>query len=84
MMNSSNDELYRPQPVTEKSLMESVAGFINEVPAFNQPNLPTDPKVYVLWARFEVADINDIKLLPERVEINGEINFSAVYKMPEI
>ena len=63
---------FRPQPVTEKSLMDSVAGFINEVQTFNQPNLPTDPKVYVLWARFEVADINDIKLLPERIELNGK------------
>lgn len=51
--------------------MDSVAGFINEVQSFNQPNLSSDPKVYVLWARFEIADINDIKLLPERIELHG-------------
>jgi len=53
----------RPQPVTEQSLMESVAGFINEVQAFSQP--ATDPRSQVTWARFEQADINDPSLYTE-------------------
>jgi len=53
----SRGSMVKPQPVTEKSLMESVAGFINEVQAFNHPS--TDPKSQVTWARFEQADIND-------------------------
>jgi len=36
-----------------------------------------DPKVHVTWARFEVADLNDLKLLPGRKEdLNGKKNLS--------
>jgi len=60
----------RPQPVTEQSLMESVAGFINEVQAFSQPS--ADPKCQVTWARFEQADINDPSLYTENsFDANG-------------
>ena len=73
----------RPAPVTEKSLMDSVAGFINEVQAFNAAQGTSvgagagqaghnDPRIYVTWAKFEVADINDTKLFPEGMEINGK------------
>jgi len=65
----SGSTTVRPQPVTEQSLMESVAGFINEVQAFNQPG--TDPKSQVTWARFEQADINDPSLYTENQETNG-------------
>jgi len=65
----SGSTTVRPQPVTEQSLMESVAGFINEVQAFNQPG--TDPKSQVTWARFEQADINDPSLYTENHETNG-------------
>ena len=27
--------------------------------------------VHVVWARFEVADVNDPKLFPEGAEVNG-------------
>ena len=30
-----------------------------------------DPRVHVVWARFEVADVNDPKLFPEGAEVNG-------------
>jgi len=56
----SGDTMVRPQPVTEQSLMESVAGFINEVQALHQPG--QDPKCQVTWARFEQTDINDPSL----------------------
>ncbi len=76
----------RPQPVTEKSLMESVAGFIQEATspatghqghgglggsAFGGGGGGHDPRVHVVWARFEVADVNDVRLFPEGAEING-------------
>ena len=30
-----------------------------------------DPRVHVVWARFEIADVNDPKLFPEGAEVNG-------------
>ena len=44
----------RPQPITETSLMESVAGFITEVQSFHQqvrlgPNLPCDLQSIFCW-----------------------------------
>ena len=49
--------MVRPQPVTESSLLDSVAGFINEVQALNKPN--HDSKIQITWASFQKADIND-------------------------
>ena len=66
--------LIRPQPVTESSLLDSVAGFINEVQALNKPN--HDSKLQVTWASFLKADINDSALFPELAEINGKYFFS--------
>lgn len=62
----SGDTMVRPQPVTEQSLMESVAGFINEVQALHQP--AQDPKCQVTWARFEQTDINDPSLYADQGE----------------
>ena len=59
----------RAQPVTEASLMDSVAGFITEVQSFNQPQVEGKPQV--TWARFEKADLNDQSIYPECMEING-------------
>lgn len=61
--------LIRPQPVTESSLLDSVAGFINEVQALNKPN--HDSKIQITWASFQRADINDPGLFSELAEING-------------
>eukprot|EP00095_Tigriopus_kingsejongensis_P005566 maker-scaffold12_size759060-snap-gene-2.15 protein:Tk05566 transcript:maker-scaffold12_size759060-snap-gene-2.15-mRNA-1 annotation:"breast carcinoma-amplified sequence 3-like protein" len=66
----------RPQPVTEKSLMESVAGFINEVQAIHQTHLGAhpphnDPRIHVTWARFEATDLNDLRLWPDGSDVNG-------------
>ena len=61
----------RPQPVTESSLLDSVAGFINEVQALNKPS--HDSKIQITWASFQRADINDPALFSEIAEVNGEI-----------
>lgn len=47
-----------PQPVNDRSLLDSVTGFINDVTLTNLPQI--DPKDTILWARFEnTADITD-------------------------
>ncbi|KAJ6638684.1 Breast carcinoma-amplified sequence 3 like [Pseudolycoriella hygida] len=47
-----------PQAVSDRTLLESVTGFINEVALTNIPQ--TDPKDAILWARFETAaDVTD-------------------------
>jgi len=61
--------IVRPQSVTEQSLMESVAGFINEVQSFKQPQ--QDPKTHIIWAKFEQTDINDPLLFPQNQDLNG-------------
>lgn len=65
----SGPTVVRPQQVTEQSLMESVAGFINEVQSYNQPS--SDPKSQIIWARFEETDINDTRLFPQNQDVNG-------------
>lgn len=65
--------IIRPQPVTESSLLDSVAGFINDVQALNKPN--HDSKIQITWASFQKADVNDPALFPEAVEINGKSHF---------
>ena len=54
---ATKGSMVRPQPVTESSLLDSVAGFINEVQALNKPN--HDSKIQITWASFQKADIND-------------------------
>ena len=61
--------LVRSQPVTESSLLDSVAGFINEVQALNKPH--HDSKLQITWASFQRADMNDPALFPEIAEVNG-------------
>lgn len=47
-----------PEPVSDRSIIDSVAGFINEVTLTNVPQ--TDPKEQVLWVRFEsTADVSN-------------------------
>lgn len=65
----SGPTVVRPTQVTEPSLMESVAGFINEVQSYNQPH--NDPKAQILWAKFEETDINDISMFPQLEDMNG-------------
>lgn len=47
-----------PEPVSDRSIIDSVAGFINEVTLTNVPQI--DPKEQILWARFETtADVGN-------------------------
>ncbi|KAG4074268.1 hypothetical protein HA402_008677 [Bradysia odoriphaga] len=47
-----------PQAVSDRSLLESVTGFINDVTLTSIPQV--DPKDAILWARFETAsDVTD-------------------------
>ncbi|XP_046394337.1 BCAS3 microtubule associated cell migration factor-like isoform X2 [Ischnura elegans] len=55
-----------PQPVSGRSIIESVAGFINDVvPQGYVGGHPSDQKDSIIWARFEYSDINDPCLYPE-------------------
>ncbi|XP_066992105.2 breast carcinoma-amplified sequence 3 homolog [Anabrus simplex] len=58
-----------PQPVSDRSIIESVAGFINEVVPQAYTSLPaSDSKECITWARFEYADINDPALYPDTAD----------------
>lgn len=47
-----------PEPVSDRSIIESVTGFINEVTLTNVP--PVDQKDQIQWVRFETtADISN-------------------------
>lgn len=47
-----------PEPVSDRSIIESVTGFINEVTLTNAP--PVDQKDQIQWVRFETtADISN-------------------------
>lgn len=53
-----------PQQVTDPTILDSVAGFINEVVP-NTTNGHSDPKFQILWARFEQVDTNAAQPLNE-------------------
>ncbi|XP_063231006.1 breast carcinoma-amplified sequence 3 homolog isoform X2 [Bacillus rossius redtenbacheri] len=58
-----------PQPVNDRSIIENVAGFINEVvPQGYSSAAPSEGKEAIQWARFECGDINDPALYPESSE----------------
>lgn len=44
-----------PQQVTDPTILDSVAGFINEVATYN---IPADAKDLVQWARFEQIEFD--------------------------
>lgn len=50
----------RPQPVSDKTVVESVVDFIQDVAYTNQ----SEDKEKILWVRFEQADINDLNSNP--------------------
>ena len=49
-----------PTPVTDSTLLDSVAGFINEVTTATNPN---DQHNQILWAHFETCDLNNDTLI---------------------
>lgn len=58
--------LVLPQPVTDRSIIESVTGFINEVVPTTTSN--SENKDVITWARFEYCDVNDPALMSENCE----------------
>ncbi|EEB15587.1 breast carcinoma AMPlified sequence, putative [Pediculus humanus corporis] len=52
-----------PQPVTDRSIIESVTGFINDVVPTTGSN--AENKDVITWARFEYCDVNDPALISE-------------------
>lgn len=76
--SGSGSNVIRPAQVTEKSFIESVAGFINEVQSAPVGN--AENKVHVTWARFEIADVNDPKFYPDGAEINGKEALETYFK----
>ncbi|XP_065366465.1 uncharacterized protein LOC135959270 [Calliphora vicina] len=60
-----------PQVVSDRSILDSAIGFINEVTLAHQP--PIDPKDTITWARFETAaDISDPRF-GEDWELEGNV-----------
>ncbi|KAK7865422.1 hypothetical protein R5R35_012788 [Gryllus longicercus] len=66
--SSRGGHVVAPQPVSDRSIIESVAGFINEVvpQAYSLP--PGEGKEAITWARFEYGDINDPALYPDSAD----------------
>lgn len=62
---NSGSNVVLPQPVTDRSIIESVTGFITEV----VPTASSTPenKDVITWARFEYADINDPAVYPDNL-----------------
>lgn len=60
-----------PQAVSDRSIIDSVAGFINDVALTNVPQ--GDPKDHILWVKFEnLADLSDTSL-GEDWEVEGNL-----------
>ncbi|XP_020296034.1 uncharacterized protein LOC109860992 isoform X2 [Pseudomyrmex gracilis] len=59
-------QIVSPQPIVDRSIIESVAGIINDiVPQGYSGVSNSDNKETISWARFEYADINDPTLYPD-------------------
>lgn len=62
---NSGSNVVLPQPVTDRSIIESVTGFITEVvPAASST---PENKDVITWARFEYADVNDPAVFPDNL-----------------
>lgn len=59
-------QIVSPQPIVDRSIIDSVAGIINDiVPQGYAGASNSDNKETISWARFEYADINDPVLYPD-------------------
>uniref|UniRef100_T1J6D8 BCAS3 microtubule associated cell migration factor n=1 Tax=Strigamia maritima TaxID=126957 RepID=T1J6D8_STRMM len=71
-MSRCAGQIVRPQPVNDKSVMESVVGFIQDVvPQAYSGSSKSEEKDTILWVRFECADINDLSSSAEGNIHNG-------------
>ncbi|RLU14896.1 hypothetical protein DMN91_012783 [Ooceraea biroi] len=65
-------QVVSPQPIVDRSIIDSVAGIINDiVPQGYAGASNSDNKETISWARFEYADINDPALYPDYNEGSG-------------
>ncbi|KAL0122117.1 hypothetical protein PUN28_007114 [Cardiocondyla obscurior] len=59
-------QVVSPQPIVDRSIIESVAGIINDIVPQGYAGVSnSDNKETISWARFEYADINDPALYPD-------------------
>ncbi|KOC70272.1 Breast carcinoma-amplified sequence 3 like protein [Habropoda laboriosa] len=59
-------QVVSPQPIVDRSIIDSVAGIINDiVPQAYAGTSNSENKESISWARFEYADINDPALYPD-------------------
>ncbi|XP_076236803.1 uncharacterized protein LOC143180743 [Calliopsis andreniformis] len=59
-------QIVSPQPIVDRSIIDSVAGIINDIVPQAYAGTPnSDNKESISWARFEYADINDPALYPD-------------------
>ncbi|XP_046748499.1 uncharacterized protein LOC124412566 [Diprion similis] len=59
-------QVVSPQPVSDRSIIESVAGIINDIVPQAYTGTPNvENKESITWARFEYADVNDPVLYPD-------------------
>ncbi|XP_024941199.1 uncharacterized protein LOC107268137 isoform X2 [Cephus cinctus] len=59
-------QVVSPQPISDHSIIDSVAGIINDIVPQAYTGTPnTDNEESIAWARFEYADVNDFALYPD-------------------
>ncbi|XP_012269875.2 uncharacterized protein LOC105694094 isoform X2 [Athalia rosae] len=64
--NHKGAQVISPQPVSDRSIIESVAGIINDIVPQSYTGSPNlENKESITWARFEYADVNDPALYPD-------------------
>ncbi|XP_012224640.2 microtubule-associated protein futsch isoform X2 [Linepithema humile] len=59
-------QIVSPQPIVDRSIIDSVAGIINDIVPQGYAGVSnSDNRETISWARFEYADINDPALYPD-------------------
>uniref|UniRef100_A0A0C9RK46 CG43154_0 protein n=1 Tax=Fopius arisanus TaxID=64838 RepID=A0A0C9RK46_9HYME len=62
-------QVISPQPINDRSIIDSVAGIINDIVPQAYAGIPaSDNKETITWARFEYGDVNDPSLFPDYIE----------------
>lgn len=74
-VSRSTGQIVRPQPISDKSVMESVVDFIHDVvPQAYSGTGKIDEKESVLWVRFAYSDISDLNLYSDGNVRNGNVS----------
>ncbi|XP_001603193.2 breast carcinoma-amplified sequence 3 homolog [Nasonia vitripennis] len=62
-----NAQVVLPQPISDKSIIDSMAGIINDIvpQAYSSSSPNSDNREAITWARFEYADVNDPAFFPD-------------------